>query len=138
VTSNLEEVFDELTVCAAKGGYDRADVYDTAGNDRYQSWAGYGYLDSLPLYGYLAGFDLLVLHATAGGVDEAVMYDSPGDDSLSGLGSSFDCTRSIDRVLGEGFRVVNADSSQGGFDTLDLNPDLVDYLFTATGNWTHI
>ena len=120
---------------AGTGTVDTAYLYDSTGADEFQAGPQWSFLRGRGFSNNAAGFDVVRASAAKNDGDVANLYDSAGSDALVGQSDWFASTRITDRVFGQGFKVVNAESSRGGVDTLDLEPGLVDYLFQATGDW---
>jgi hypothetical protein len=93
--NNSSTGYDQIYGIGGNGGInDRADLYDSNGNDYYVSRAGamvnpYSYIQrtsggtgTAAFVQATSGFEYVYGFATAGGVDEAVLFGSNGDDSM--------------------------------------------------------
>jgi hypothetical protein len=103
--SNVENV----TVNAGNGN-DRANFYDSAGNDSFIGFPTYSSLTGSGFYNQADGFETVYAYASAGDAggigDRAYLYDSAGNDSFYGRST-------YSRMFGTGFN-----NYASGFDTV--------------------
>jgi len=114
----------EIVEINGGGGNDQANLYDSAGNDRF-----YGFADNALLLGQdnqfshsVRDFTQVNAYATAGGIDRAYLFDSVGNDQLFGYA---DYVTLQDEGLNfsnsaHGFERVDAYASAGGEDQAHL------------------
>ncbi|MGB6041813.1 MAG: hypothetical protein WBF93_01535 [Pirellulales bacterium] len=84
---NVVSGFEEIRAYATAGGaYDRADLFDSAGNDIFTSSPNSSVMrDTSSSYSNLVtSFPRVDAHANAAGFDKAYFYDSAGDDVFIG------------------------------------------------------
>lgn len=118
---------------AGDGAVDTAYLYDSTGADEFQTGSQWLFMRGSGYYNNASGFDVVRVSASKNDGDVAYLYDSTGSDTLHGQADTYDFARSVDRVYGQGFKRVVADTSKGGTDTLDLLA--LDYVFQQTGTW---
>jgi hypothetical protein len=97
-------------------GVDTANVYDSAGDDRFVTRPGSTIMQGPGYYNFVRGFERVAGYSAAGGRDTAYFYDSTGDDTLRSSPRQVELTGNGFRLIASGFGRTYANASQGGFD----------------------
>jgi len=99
------------------GGDDRADFYDSVGDDRFIGRSTYAQMSGDGFFNYASGFDRVYAYATAGGADDrADFYDSVGDDRFVGKSTYAQMSGDGFFNYASGFGRVYAYATAGGAD----------------------
>src|SRR5262249_10596676 len=93
----------------------------------------FSYLQGSGYLAYATGFKRVQAFATPGKGDAASVVDSTGDDTFAGQGNAGTLTGPGYSVKVTNFDLVNAYSSAGGTDRLQVG--VTDYVFQEFGNW---
>jgi len=139
---NYGRGLDRTYAYATTGGAnDRADFYDSAGDDRFYARAHKddAYMTGEGFYHYGRGFDRTDAFATAGGEDDrAYLYDSPGNDIFSAT-STYGTLRGDANEFYhyvENFDYVYAYATAGGDDDRAIfDSALSDELVSGRDSW---
>ncbi len=143
---SFDKVYGYATAGDAGGVGDRANLYDSAGNDTFIGRPTYGILSGVNFYNYAGSFDKVSAYATAGdagGVgDQAYLYDSAGNDTFTGrstfssmVGTGyFNYAGSFNRV----YAFATAGDAGGVGDRADLYDSTGDDLFYGRSNYGYL
>ncbi len=124
--------FDEIDV-RGNGGYDRAYLRDSAGDDTLVARPGITTLSGSGYANTLRGFTQVIAAAVAGGVDKAVFYDSAGADTFFADSSEARMSGSGYDNRARGFQQISARGS-GGHDQATLFDSALDDHFAGSGD----
>ncbi len=95
------------------GGYDVANIFDTAGNDRFSSTFDSASMQSSTGTVVVDGFDRVNAIAKHGGMDQAIMVGSNGNDIVIADGNSSTLKTGTNMQRAVGFENVDVDTRAG-------------------------
>ena len=120
------------------GGFDRATMYDSSGDDKLTSQAEQVIIDGVGFRFEVNQVPRSYVHATAGGSDTAFLFDSVGDDELT-IRPQFSSVRGASTFqLAYGFEEVYAFASNGGNDIAEIYDSLGDDTLSVSASRTMI
>jgi hypothetical protein len=134
---NYVEGFDQVYAYATAGGHDRAELYGSAGNDRYRSYRDRACLSGANFHLGAIMFEETQSHALQG-FDVASLYDSAGNDQfvaaptyavMQGPNGQF-------RHRVDGFDSVTGTAAYGGHDVAELHDSAGDDRVVAAPSYT--
>ena len=129
--------FQHVTGYGNAGGNDRAELFDSAGDDNFVATTAYGALYGEGFYNRAYSFEMVDARSTRGGNDAALLYDSAMNDYLT----ANEELRTVTLISAEAnirywvsdFDTVEARSANAG-DKKSKETAMVDFLL-ATGQW---
>lgn len=128
----------EQTWVDAGGGYDRAYLYDSVGNDWLVSTPSYSYLAGAGFRNYAQGFERVYAYASTGNYDRAYLYDSAGNDTFV-AGPQYSYLYGAGYLnFARGFDRVYAYATAGGHDRAYLYDSAGDDTFVATPTYSYM
>ena len=112
--------FEELHAYARYGGYDKATLYDSEGDDKFKAEADESYAKMYggAMYNRVKFFDVVEAYST-GGDDLARVFDTTGDDTFEGQKDASSLSSEDYEIKMFGFTQVLAYASEGT-DTVTL------------------
>jgi len=126
--------FEEIDV-NAKGGFDKAKIYGTTGNDVFIATPTAATMKTDGSTNTVRGFERVAGYAVSGTNDVAKMYDSATDDVFVASPAIATFAGNGFKNIGRTFDNVKAYSLNGGTDKAILNDSNGDDTFTATPDY---
>ena len=128
--TNHSDNFEKTTAVATAGGFDRALLNDSAGNDVFTAWSNRATFVGAGLNYEVQGFDEVTAQSTTG-YDQASLYDSAGNDFFTAWFDRAALTGAGFDNESRGFDAVTAFANGGGYDEATLYDSAGDDWLTA-------
>ena len=117
---NVGWSFETSYAYATAGGRDVANLYDSAGDDRYDAGADFGAMTGVGFYNYAQYFEEVYAFSTAGGTDAATFADSAGNDLYTVTAASVTAKTGANVNVANSFKNVKINATAGGVDHVDF------------------